>query len=100
MSRNGQFYYGWIRLRNGGGVTGMYLLDFAYETNPGEAIVMGAGVPIPGDVNGDQIVDTQDLINVLGAWGGCSAGQGCSADLNGDLVVDVADLLFVLSNWS
>jgi hypothetical protein len=51
-----------------------------------------------GDVNGDDVVDVQDLIAVIAAWGPC--GEECPADLNGDGVVDVLDLLIVLVNWS
>jgi hypothetical protein len=43
---------------------------------------------IPGDVNGDCIVDTADLGSVIAAFGGSSPTE----DLNGDGVVDTADL--------
>ncbi len=52
-----------------------------------------------GDLNGDGIVDTSDLLILLGQWGPCPANE-CPADLNGDGVVDVSDLLLLLSNWS
>ena len=54
------------------------------------------GLPIPGDVNGDGIVNIADLVEVLLNWGPC---QDCPADLNGDDVVDVLDLVEVLLNW-
>ncbi|MBX3354947.1 MAG: hypothetical protein KF724_04535 [Phycisphaeraceae bacterium] len=53
--------------------------------------------PVPGDVNGDGIVNGADIAIVLGSWGVCI---GCAADLNGDGVVDGADLSVVLGNWS
>lgn len=53
---------------------------------------------IPGDLNGDGIVDVADLLLLLGAWGPC-AGESCPADLNDDGTVDVADLLILLGNW-
>ncbi len=53
---------------------------------------------IPGDLNGDGIVDVTDLLLLLGAWGSCS-GDPCPADLNGDGTVNVADLLILLGNW-
>jgi hypothetical protein len=51
--------------------------------------------PIPGDANGDGVVDIGDLLLVLGAWDSIEPG-----DLNGDCIVDINDLLLVLGNWS
>jgi hypothetical protein len=51
---------------------------------------------IPGDVNGDGIVNVSDLLAVMEVWGPC---EGCPADLNGDGAVDVTDLLEVVGNW-
>ena len=42
-----EIHYGWIRLRNWLGVNGGYILDYAYETEPGVPILAGA-VPEPG----------------------------------------------------
>ncbi|HRP62889.1 MAG TPA: hypothetical protein PK400_06330 [Phycisphaerales bacterium] len=53
--------------------------------------------PNPADLNNDGVVDVQDLLILLVAWGPC--GDECPADLNGDGVVDVLDLLFLLGNW-
>jgi hypothetical protein len=50
-----------------------------------------------GDVDGDGVVDTNDLVMLLAAWGPCA---GCPEDLDGDGVVDTADLLLVLSSWT
>lgn len=48
-----------------------------------------------GDLNGDGIVDGDDLGVLLAAWGD---DQG-AADLNDDGVVDSADLGLLLANW-
>ncbi|MFM7051306.1 MAG: hypothetical protein ACKOYN_04120, partial [Planctomycetota bacterium] len=48
----------------------------------------------PADLNGDGVVDAQDLAVVLGAWG--TAGPG---DLDGNGVVDAADLTLLLGAW-
>ncbi len=48
------------------------------------------------DVNGDELVNVLDLLDVLTDWGPC---PGCTTDINNDDVVDVLDLLAVLSNW-
>lgn len=56
-------------------------------------------LPIPGDLNGDGVVDVSDLLVLLGAWGPCPRGNECPADLNDDGTVDVFDLLVLLANW-
>ncbi|GIV10725.1 MAG: hypothetical protein KatS3mg020_0216 [Fimbriimonadales bacterium] len=48
-----------------------------------------------GNVNGDNIVDDADLLEVLFNFG----SEGGSADANGDGIVDDADLLIVLFNF-
>ena len=55
-----------------------------------------------GDLTGDGLVDVQDLLSLLSAWGRCPAPcpPSCSGDLNGDCQVDTADLLQMLANWS
>jgi hypothetical protein len=47
----------------------------------------------PADLNGDGVVDVDDLLIVLGAWG--TPG----GDVNGDTTTDVDDLLIVLGAW-
>jgi hypothetical protein len=49
----------------------------------------------PADLNGDQIVDDADLLQVLFAFGSSGSNLG-SEDVNYDQVVDDADLLMVL----
>jgi hypothetical protein len=50
--------------------------------------------PLPGDLNGDGVVNGTDLASLLGAWG-TPAG-----DCNGDGNTDGADLSVLLGNWS
>jgi len=52
--------------------------------------------PCPGNLNGDDVVDGNDLAIVLGGWGPC---PGCVADINDDGVVDGNDLAVVLGGW-
>jgi hypothetical protein len=54
---------------------------------------------LPGDVDGDQAVDFNDLLRVLGAWGDCES-EDCPEDLDGDGDVDLDDVLRVLANWT
>ena len=51
--------------------------------------------PCLADVNGDGVVDVQDLLLLLAAWGATSGPE----DINGDGVVDVQDLLILLGTW-
>jgi enterochelin esterase-like enzyme len=54
-----------------------------------------------GDVDGDGVVNIDDLLGVINAWGACpSPPQACPADQDGSDSVDLDDLLVVLNNWS
>jgi hypothetical protein len=65
------------------------------SVNVGLAWILPPEPALPGDLNGDGIVDGADLGILLGAWG--TSGPG---DLNGDGVVDGADLGILLGAWS
>jgi len=54
---------------------------------------------VPGDLNGDSIVNGADLLILLSAWGVCADPNDCPGDLNEDGFVNGADLLVLLSNW-
>jgi len=54
---------------------------------------------IPGDLNGDGVVNAQDLAILLSFWGSCADCGDCIADLNGDCVVNAQDLAELLSYW-
>lgn len=62
-------------------LTGSHARDWAFSTL--------------GDVNGDDVIDDADLLQVLFAFG---SGDS-EADVNGDGVVDDADLLTILFNF-
>lgn len=62
--------------------------------------VAGGGVcPCEGDVNGNGIVDGEDLGELLGAWGACGDCSICASDLSGNCVVDGNDLGILLAQW-
>jgi hypothetical protein len=52
--------------------------------------------PVTGDLNGDGVVNGDDLGILLGAWG----QKNSPADLNGDGLVDGIDLGELLANWT
>lgn len=60
------------------------------------AFLIDLGGDCPEDVNGDLVVDIDDLFQVLGAWGPC---DDCPEDVNGDTVVDIDDVFAVLAAW-
>ena len=60
-----------------------------------------AAVPVDpedcaADVNGDGMIDVNDLVAVIMAWGPCA---DCPADVDGDGMVDVDDLVTIISRW-
>ncbi|UCD74336.1 MAG: S46 family peptidase [Phycisphaerales bacterium] len=81
-------------------------LRFSATDNPNDSVTE-AGIDavkffefecgVFGDVNGDGVVDIDDIFAVLAAWGPC---DDCPEDVNGDGVVDIDDLFEVLANWT
>lgn len=74
---------------------------FPPNVQPGDlAILPSDATPlIPGDLNGDGVVDVSDLLLLFAAWGQCPKVGSCPADLNMDGAVDVSDLLILFGNW-
>ena len=76
----------------------------ASDTDPPavvEAAVDGVSLsrrvcPACPDTNGDGLVGSEDLLELLASWGIC---LGCPADTNGDGQVDTEDLLAMLAAW-
>jgi hypothetical protein len=56
---------------------------------------------IPGDVNGDGVVDIKDLILVARAFNTTPASQNWNpnADVDNDSAIGIRDLIFVARNW-
>lgn len=72
--------------------------------NPGANFGDECDVLIPGDLNGDGVVDVLDLLLLLEDWGPCADPADCPADISGprgipDGTVNVHDLLELLNNW-
>jgi len=88
---------------------GNYTIKAIADTVPGETdtadnIFIGGTlrVCIPGDINGDGVVDSTDLGTMGSAWnaflGDLNYNPAC--DLNGDGVVDSADLGIMGAHWN
>jgi probable HAF family extracellular repeat protein len=60
------------------------------------AVVLTPVLAPPGDATLDCIVNVNDLLAVINAWG----QTGGPADLNQDGIVNHLDLLIVINNWS
>jgi hypothetical protein len=82
---------------------GQYVLEVNRSASSGSSKVFSVGWILPesdavlGDVNGDGLVNVEDLLMLLSGWGPCSFD--CPEDITGDGVVDVSDLLQLLSYW-
>ncbi len=50
----------------------------------------------PGDLNGDEVVNSADLAPILGSFGIC---EGCDEDLNHDGYVDETDVKILALRW-
>ncbi len=77
-----------IEVLFGDGTIGLYTYDITPDPTT-----------IPGDLDGDGIVGTPDLLAMLGAWGVCPPKGDCPADLDADDTVGTTDLLILLGNW-
>lgn len=86
-------------------VPGEYELPLVFTTLdediPGQSqdllgvnLQLSIGSPVIGDFNGDGVVNFNDLLILLAAWGPCT---GCPEDLNSNGDVDFSDLLVLLT---
>lgn len=66
--------------------------DFNLDDIPDDC----AAIEVPGDINGDGLVNGMDLSELLAEWGGADP----DADLNNDGIVSAEDLTILLANWT
>jgi hypothetical protein len=74
--------------------TGCGAFDGTYQGDGTSCGNVSCPQPCPADINGDNLVNTADLLAVINGWGGNGP-----ADINHDGVVNTADLLLVINNW-
>jgi hypothetical protein len=84
---------GWTWDTDGGGNP---VLTFGGEFLVLEGLVTGAAA-VPGDTNGDGIVNDADLANFEAQFGGAPGAE--SADFDGDGDVDAHDFATIRGNW-
>lgn len=82
-----------LTLSFGWGVTSSALQALSVDTSLSSA---STGPSLPGDLNDDGIVNSQDLALVASSW--MASGKNV-ADVNGDGIVNSQDLAIVSSNW-
>ncbi|MCA9285567.1 MAG: hypothetical protein KDA22_10145, partial [Phycisphaerales bacterium] len=73
------------------------VVEVVYTDTTVEIRILNAG-SIPGDLDGNGVVNGADLGLLLGLWGPC-LDACCPADLTGDGAVDGGDLGILLGNW-
>ncbi len=74
--------------------------DLNFNGIPDECELVCVGdVAPPG---GDGVVNSDDLLLIIGSWGACPAKGDCPADIappGGDGLVNTDDLLLIIANW-
>lgn len=78
---------------------------FSSLTRSPQGLLLSAIQAFDGDADGDQDIDSLDLLNLLGGWTGVDNSTGAPADwelgdFDSDLDVDSQDLLDLLGNWT
>lgn len=73
-------------------------LDASIANDPGQVFLHDRGPMLPGDLNGDGIVDQIDLDNLMLHW--YQDCECCAADLDGDGFVGGDDYLILTGNWT
>jgi hypothetical protein len=66
-----------------------------WDDNGGNTVEDECPIDCPPDINGDGIVNVNDILILIGNWGSNSE----IGDVNFDGIVDVTDLLIVVGNW-
>jgi hypothetical protein len=65
-------------------------------------LTVNANCTCAGDINLNGVVNVEDLLAVIGAWGTCANPKDCPADIappGGNDLVNVQDLLAVIAAW-
>jgi hypothetical protein len=66
-----------------------------YTDGGGNTIADVCPIDCPADVNQDGVVDLNDILALVGAWG----SSGPLGDINDDGTVNVVDLIMMLKSW-
>jgi hypothetical protein len=66
------------------------------DSNDVSVLINQTCIPCPADIDGDGVVNVNDFLALLAAWG---PNPGHPADINGDGTVGVNDFLELLAAW-
>ena len=77
---------------------GTVLPDAHYELLDREELRIRISFSNPADINGDGVIDGQDMAAVLGTWG--RHCPGCAEDIDNDGIVSGSDLTMILAGWN
>ncbi len=69
------------------------------ETSSSTTLAITICATCPGDVDGNDVVNVDDLLAVVNSWGNCPACPADVAPFGGNGVVNVDDLLAVINGW-
>jgi hypothetical protein len=56
-------------------------------------------VTVPGDINGDFLVNIKDASQIGVYWGKTSPPAPANVDINGDAVINIKDASILGANW-
>ena len=87
------------RFTQAGVGTGIFLSDWPDIDRRPEIVLEFMSAAIPGDANGDGVIDVGDL-GIGGANFNKTDASASDGDFNGDGAVDIADVGIVGANWS
>ncbi len=78
----------------------LYDLENDGDVDADDRLLILPDTGVPGDTNGDDVVDLADLNALLGNFPTASGATLEEGDVTGDGAVDIEDLNLVLGNWS
>ncbi len=70
-----------------------YSRDFGWQTHVGRFEITPPQSPCPTDVDGDGFTGINDILTIIGGWG------GSDNDVDGDGIVGVEDMLAIIAAW-
>lgn len=83
-------------INEAGHIVGWGVRDSGSPPQPRQRPFLLQPIPCNGDVNGDGVVDIDDLLILLGDW-----NEACGpSDINNDGVVSILDFLNLLADWA
>ena len=80
--------------------SGEYVLDVFGDGDETSTYAFIVTENSAADLDDDCLVDFDDLVALIAAWGPCTNGDDCNADIDDDGDVGFVDLIIMLADWS